>query len=156
MMYVSSTSSNEQSAGYAGNYFKRAANAKAVPRPAPRREPETILLDESEEAEGAAEMPKKPFPSRSKSGTGPEMPRACSSANSITTISATTPTSTPMMTIPQPLNYGPQTFNFPSATFPLPIPLTNTSTSPAVPITIDPLAHISEVYFILFYSLFSS
>ena len=57
-----------------------------------------------------------------------------------------------MLTIPQPLNYAPQTFNFPSATLPLPLPLplTNPTTSPAVPITIDPLAYISEVYDSLF------
>ena len=55
-----------------------------------------------------------------------------------------------MLTIPQPLNYAPQTFNFPSATLQLPLPLTNTTTSPAVPITIDPLAYISEVYDSLF------
>ena len=40
-----------------------------------------------------------------------------------------------MLTEPQPLNYAPQTFNFPSATLPLPLP-----------ITIDALAYISEVY----------
>jgi len=56
------------------------------------------------------------------------------------------------MAIPQPLNYATQTFNFPSATLPLTLPLLNTTTSPAVPITIDPLAYISDVYDSLFAS----
>ena len=101
-----------------------------------------------------AKMAKKVTASRSKSDTAPAIPRACSSASSQTATSTTTQTSTPMLTIPQPLNYAPQTFNFPSATLPLPLPLplTNPTTSPAVPITIDPLAYISEVYDSLFSS----
>ena len=57
-----------------------------------------------------------------------------------------------MLTEPQPRNYASQTFNFPSATLPLTLPLLNTTTSPAVPITIDPLAYISDVYDSLFAS----
>ena len=52
-----------------------------------------------------------------------------------------------MLTISQPLNYAPQTFNLPSATLPLPL-----STNAAIPFTIDPLAYISDVYNSLFAS----
>ena len=52
-----------------------------------------------------------------------------------------------MALIPQPINNAPQTFNFPSATVPLPL-----STNVILPFTIDPLAYISDVYDSLFAS----
>ena len=55
---ISSNTTNEHSASYAGSvndYFMRAACPKALARAAPRREPETILLDEIEEADDAGE-----------------------------------------------------------------------------------------------------
>ena len=56
---MSSTTSSEHSAFDAGDindYFKRAANAKAVARPSPRREPETIVLEDTEEGEDAGKI----------------------------------------------------------------------------------------------------
>ncbi len=43
-------------------YFKRAAIAKALPRAAARREPETILLEESDETDNAGEKRKEGQP----------------------------------------------------------------------------------------------
>ena len=82
LLSVSSNTSNEQSAGNSNEFFKRSANAKAgatttttsatmrerflngdftacpktLPYAAPRREPETIQLEEGEEGEDAGEI----------------------------------------------------------------------------------------------------
>ena len=54
-----------------------------------------------------------------------------------------------MLTVRQPQNYASQTFNFPSATLPLPLAQ---PTNAAFPFTIFPLAYISDVYDSLFAS----
>ena len=61
IFFLSSNTTIEHSTSSAGDLRQHFLNSnfttgpKALARTAPRREPETILLDESEEAEGAAE-----------------------------------------------------------------------------------------------------
>ena len=61
-MCVSSTTSNEHSTSSAGDlrhHFLNsnfAASTKALARPAPRREPETIVLEDTEEGEDAGKI----------------------------------------------------------------------------------------------------
>ena len=58
----SRNTTDDQTAGGIREYFKSAANAKAVVRAAQRRELETILLDEIKEAEDSGENGKEGRP----------------------------------------------------------------------------------------------
>ena len=58
IFFLSTNTTSEHSvfdAGDINEYFKRTANAKAFPHAAPRREPETSLLEESDETDPAGE-----------------------------------------------------------------------------------------------------